>query len=139
MKVLRLSAALLLLGSLTLSLADTPTVDEQISAIENATTVEERTDLVNEFKTTLSTLSVEDRAAAVEQLQSVMQDSGLMMQTQTRTQARVQARQGEMMNNADGVISSASSMVSQNIATAGVTPDAAIQNATSKIRGGFGR
>ena len=115
----------MLLGSLTLSLADA--------------TVDERAGLVNEFKTTLSTLSVEDRATAVKQLQGVMQVNGLMMQTQTRTQERVQNRQSKMMNNVDSVISSASSMVCQNIATTGVTPDAAIQNTTSKMRGGFGR
>ncbi len=91
MKTLRLSAVLLLLGTLTLGMAET-TVDAQITAIQNAATDEERVELVNEFKTTLSTLSDEERTAAIDELKTTMQADGTALQTQTQMQTRTQQR-----------------------------------------------
>ncbi|OIP54974.1 MAG: hypothetical protein AUK54_05000 [Helicobacteraceae bacterium CG2_30_36_10] len=92
MKTLKLSAALLLLGTLTLGVA--ATTDEQIAAIQTAETPEQRVALVNEFKATLSTLSAQDRATAIDQLRSTMQAEGAQAQTQTRAQER--SRIGQM-------------------------------------------
>ncbi len=90
MKALKLTAVLVLLGSLTLSMADV-TVDAQITAIQSATTDEERVELVNDFKETLSTLSDEERTAAIDELRTTMQADGtaLQMQTQTRQRSRM--------------------------------------------------
>jgi len=98
MKALQLTAALMLLGSLTLGMADV-TVDEQITAIQNATTDEERVELVNEFKETLSTLSDEERTAAIDELRTTMQADGEALQTQT--QAQMQTQQRSRINQTD--------------------------------------
>ena len=97
MKTLRLSATLMLLGCLTLGMADA-TIDEQIAAIQGAAP-EERVELVNEFKETLSTLSSEERAEArsrVNQMKQTddMQRTGQMQQTQAGSQAMQQGRVG---------------------------------------------
>ena len=100
MKKLTLSvAALALLGTLTLGMAEetasaNTSIDAKITAIENAKTPEQRVKLMNEFKTTVSTLSQEDRAAAVEQLRATMQANG--EQTQTRTQLKERSRVAQM-------------------------------------------
>ncbi len=103
MKTLRLSATLLLLGTLTLGMAET-TVDAQITAIQNATTDEERVELVNEFKATLSTLSDEERTAAIDELKTTMQADGTALQTQmqTRTQQRSRMNQTDEAQTLDG-------------------------------------
>ena len=92
MKTLGLAATLMLLGTLTLSMADT-TVDEQIAAIA-AATPEERVALVNGFKETLSTMNNNERAAAIAQMRSSMSSTGEQMQTQTQT--RLKSRMGQM-------------------------------------------
>lgn len=92
MKTLPIGATLLLLGTLTLGMSTT--VDEQIGAIEAATTTQERVRLVNEFKTTLSTMSEQERAAAIDQLRTTMQADG--EQVQTRTQTRERSRLNQM-------------------------------------------
>lgn len=91
MKTLKLSAALLLLGTLTLGVA--ATTDEQIAAIQTAETPEQRVALVNEFKATLSELSAQERETAIDQLRSTMQADGGQVQTQTRTQERSRINQ----------------------------------------------
>jgi len=116
MKTLKLSATLMLLGTLTLSAAtqtdtDTTTqnkeqkqeqkqtnsqshmgasasVDAQITAIENAKTPEQRVALVNEFKTTISALSTQERATAISQYRSSMQASNGDAQDAIQTRQR---------------------------------------------------
>lgn len=99
MKTLNITAAILLLGSLTLGAA--ATIDEQITAIQNATTQEERVELVNEFKTTLSTLSKEERQEATAKLRESMQGSGAELKMQVRERTRVQEgdQTGELIRN----------------------------------------
>lgn len=92
MKTTRLSAAILLLGSLTLCMAEVST-DAQIEALKTATN-EERVELMNEFKTMLSTLSQEERASAIEKFHlnietqdvSKAADSGSQYTLTNRTQ-----------------------------------------------------
>ncbi|MFA7611579.1 MAG: hypothetical protein WCY51_08785, partial [Sulfurimonas sp.] len=62
MKTARLGVLLMLLTSLCMAEVD---VDAQIEALKTATP-QERVELMNEFKTTLSTLSQEERTAAIE-------------------------------------------------------------------------
>lgn len=90
MKTLNISAIIVLLGALTLGMS--ATIDEQITAIQATTTVEERVALVNEFKTTILNMSIEERSAAINQLRSTMQanpndplvGTGIGAQTETR-------------------------------------------------------
>jgi hypothetical protein len=70
MRTLTLTATLMLLTTLTLG-ADT--IDEQIASIA-AATPEDRVILVNEFKETLSTLTTEERAAAISELRATCID-----------------------------------------------------------------
>ena len=95
MKILKLSATLALLGSLTLGMAETA-VDARIAAINSATGTE-RVQLVNEFKELLSTLSTEDRAEAIDQLKTTVQADGEQLKTRTRTRATIRER----VNQAD--------------------------------------
>ena len=88
MKAMTLSAAtLMLLGTLTLGMAEDVTteltVDQQITAIKNAP-AEERVRLMNQFKVRLSTMNEEQREAAITQLR-----------TQTQTQTRTESGNGE--------------------------------------------
>ena len=79
MKVITLSAvALMLLGTLTLGMADEVSVDEQITAIQEAP-AQERVQLMNQFKERLATMNADEREAAITQLRT-------QTQTQTRTQ-----------------------------------------------------
>ncbi len=120
MKTLKLSATLMLLGSLTLCMAEA-NVDAQISAIKSAT-AQERVKLMNEFKTTLSTLSEEEREAAIQKLRASTGADG--EQTKDRERARVnqmneiQERQENQRMNQNQV---GSQFMQQN---PGVTPDA---------------
>jgi len=91
MKALRLIATLMLFGSLTLGMAEV-SVDDQISAII-AASPDERVELVNEFKTTLSTLSAEERAEAIDLFRSTIGADGEQLQTRTRTRERVRINQ----------------------------------------------
>lgn len=99
MKTLNIMAITLLLGTLTLGVA--ATIDEQITAIQNATTQEERVELVNEFKTTLSTLTKEERQEATAKLRESMQGSGEELKLQIRERTRVQDgdQTGELIRN----------------------------------------
>ena len=90
MKTLNLTATLMLLGTLTLGTA--ATVDEQIAAIEAATTQEERVTLVNEFKQTISALSAQERAEAITRLRANMNKDGEQLQTQTQTREMTRER-----------------------------------------------
>lgn len=89
MRTLKLTATLMLLGTLTLGAA---TIDEQITAIGAAATPEERVILVNEFKETISALSADERAAAIAELRSSMSEDGVQLQTQTQTRERTRER-----------------------------------------------
>lgn len=91
MKTLRLSATLMLLGGLTLGMAEV-SVDAQIAAINGAST-QERVRLMNEFKTTLSTLSQEEREAAIEKLRSGIATDGEQSKVRERTRERVRVNQ----------------------------------------------
>ena len=82
MKISILSAILMLLGILTLGMAES-TVDEQITAIQNAAP-KERVRLMNEFKKMVSDLSVEERKTAITQLRSRVQS-----QTRNRERSRI--------------------------------------------------
>ncbi len=97
MKTFRLIVTLALLGISTLVMAEDVTVDQQITAIINASP-EERVNLVNNFKVTLSTLSDEQRAAAIAQLRGSMEPSANQdhSQTQTHMQTRQRSRMHQM-------------------------------------------
>lgn len=92
MKTLKLRATLLLLSTLTLGFG--ATIDEQITAIQEASP-EDRVTLVNEFKQTLSTMTTEDRATAIEQFKTTMQLDGQKVQTQTQARERIRVNQME--------------------------------------------
>jgi len=96
MKTLNLAATLMLLGTLTLGFS--ATIDEQIAAITSAS-ADERVELVNEFKETLSTLSDEDRVAAITLLRESVDQDGNQLQMRTQTRSRInQAEQaGDML------------------------------------------
>ena len=86
----------MLLGTLTLGFS--ATIDEQIAAITSAS-ADERVELVNEFKETLSTLSDEDRVAAITLLRESVDQDGNQLQMRTQTRSRInQAEQaGDML------------------------------------------
>ena len=85
MKTLRISIILLLLGKLGVSALS---IDDQVSAIVSATP-EERVILVNEFKQTLSEMSIEDRTAAITLMRSNMSATKTQLKTETKIRARV--------------------------------------------------
>lgn len=91
MKTMRLSATLMLLGGLTLGMAEV-SVDAQIAAIKGAS-VQERVRLMNEFKTTLSTLSQEEREAAIEKLRTSVGTDGEQPKVRERVRERVRVNQ----------------------------------------------
>jgi hypothetical protein len=91
MKTVKLSAVLLLLGSLNSLFAEV-NVDAQIEALKTATP-QERVRLMNEFKTTLSTLSQEEREAAIEQFRSSMDVENKQIQSKERIRERVRVNQ----------------------------------------------
>lgn len=96
MKTLTLTVSLLLIGSL--SLASAATIDEQITAIVNASP-QERVELINAFKTEVAAMNEQERAAAIAQLRSSMQTNGAMMQreAQTRTQTETKTHMQERL------------------------------------------
>lgn len=111
MKTVTLSAAaMLLLGTLTLGMAEDVTtditVDEQITEIQNAP-VQERVKLMNQFKLRLATMNEADREEAITQLRTQTQtqahtyegeDEGEKLQTRTQERLRVnQLEQTEQM------------------------------------------
>jgi hypothetical protein len=91
MKTVKLSAVLLLLGSLNSLFAEV-NVDAQIEALKTATP-QERVRLMNEFKTTLSTLSQEEREAAIEQFRSSMDVENKQIQSKERIRERIRVNQ----------------------------------------------
>lgn len=123
MKTLKLSATLMLLGTLTLGTAsqtdaDNTTqeqtqtkeqtkkqsqieisisVDAQIAAINAAKTPEQRVALVNEFKTTITSLSNTEKQAAISQYRSSMHSSN----TYTQNQTKQRSREGQMRETRD--------------------------------------
>ncbi|MCW8838830.1 MAG: hypothetical protein OQK11_09025 [Thiovulaceae bacterium] len=99
MKTQNIVVTLMLLGTLTLGLSTT--IDEQITAIQNAATQEERVELMNEFKTDISTLTQEERIEAINQLRTTMQETNSEIQTQTRERTRIHQGDGsgEMIMN----------------------------------------
>jgi len=106
MKKLTLSvAAIALLGTLTIGMAaevsasGSASIDAQITAIENAKTQEQRVELMNKFKTTVSTLSQEDRAAAIDQLRTSMHTHGTHTQSKAQMQARLRVSQAQAQEN----------------------------------------
>lgn len=91
MKTVKLSTVLLLLGSLSSLFAEV-NVDAQIEALKSATP-QERVRLMNEFKTTLSTLSQEQREAAIEQFRSSMDVENKQIQSKERIRERARTNQ----------------------------------------------
>ncbi|MCJ7765039.1 MAG: hypothetical protein MUP09_03780 [Thiovulaceae bacterium] len=98
MKAITLSAALMLLGSLTLGMADA-TIDEQITVIKNAP-AQERVQLMNQLKERLATMNASEREAAIKQLRIQTQtrqqsdkNEGEKRQTHTQTQERSRVNQ----------------------------------------------
>ena len=97
MTSLRLGATLVLLGTFTLGVAET-TVDEQIIAINTATTAQERVKLMNEFKQNIADMGEQERGKAITQLRSSMNSDEDQLQAQTRTRNSVnQVEQAENM------------------------------------------
>jgi phosphoribosylanthranilate isomerase len=88
METFKITAALMLLGALTLGLAE-DAIDTQIGEI-NAAPTQERVKLMNQFKEKLSTLSAEERAEAITKLQT---------RTQTQTREKFRVNQAEQMEN----------------------------------------
>ena len=110
MKAMTLSAAtLMLLGTLTLGMAEDMTtemtVDQQITAIKNAP-AQERVRLMNQFKRRLATMNEAEREAAITQLRTQTQtqtrtesDDAEGEKMQTRTMTRERSRLNEMQQN----------------------------------------
>ncbi len=110
MKSVTLSAAaIMLLGSLTLGMAEDTTevtVDEQITEILEAP-AQQRVQLMNQFKIRLAAMNEEDREEAIAQLRTQTQtqahtyegeDEGEKLQTRTQDRLRVnQLEQTEQM------------------------------------------
>jgi hypothetical protein len=88
MKTFKITAMMVLLGALTLGVAD-EVIDAQISEI-NAASTEEKVQLMNQFKLKLSTLTEEERAEAISKLQ---------VQTHTQTRERNRVNQTEQTEN----------------------------------------
>ena len=101
MKTLKLNAALILLGTLTFSGADT--VDEQIVEIQNAPP-QKRVQLMNELKKHLSALGEEDRAQAITKLRNKMgaksENSEQNQIQQTDNMTRMQNMQQQALGQA---------------------------------------
>lgn len=91
MKTIRLGVTFILLGSLSAALAEVD-VDARIEAIKSAT-AQERVRLVNDFKTTLSTLSRQERAEAIEKFRSSMENDGEKLKLRERVRERVRINQ----------------------------------------------
>ncbi|MDQ1263422.1 MAG: hypothetical protein QG559_423 [Campylobacterota bacterium] len=90
MKGIKISATLMLLGTLMSGMAQS-SVDAQIEAIKNTTSEQERVKLMNEFKTTLTTLSQEEIDVAVDKLM-------LSLDQQSKAQGMEVASKYQMKN-----------------------------------------
>lgn len=121
MKTLKLSVALMLLG--TLAIADT--VDEQITEIQNAAP-QERVQLMNQLKKDLSTLGEEDRVQVMNKLRIKMQTDGEgvhELQTQSRERSRLnQMQETQNMQRAQNMQQhqTASQAMQQGLTSGGV-------------------
>ncbi|MCK9454877.1 hypothetical protein [Sulfurimonas sp.] len=99
MKTARLGVLLMLLTSLCMAEVD---VDAQIEALKTATP-QERVELMNKFKTTLSTLSQEERTAAIEKFISNSEADSTQLKTRERSQVKqmdetMQRQESQRMN-----------------------------------------
>jgi hypothetical protein len=88
MKTFKVVSMMVLLGALTLTVAD-DAIDIQISEI-NAASAEKKVQLMNQFKLKLSTLTAEERAEAISKLQ---------VQTRTQIRERNRVNQTEQTEN----------------------------------------
>lgn len=124
MKKPMLIIALLLSFILTSLLAEVD-VDAQIEALKSATP-QDRVRLMNEFKTTLSTLSQEERAEAIEQFRSSMEVQNQQIQARERVRERVRLNQmDETMERQENQRMNQNQIGSQFIQqNPSVTPDA---------------
>lgn len=91
MKMAKLGTVLVLFGYLTLGLAEV-SVDAQIEALKSAST-QDRVKLMNEFKTTLSTLSQEERAEAIEKFILNVQSDSDQPKVRERLRERIRVNQ----------------------------------------------
>ena len=89
MKTTGLGVLFMLVASLSIAEVN---IDTQIEALKTAT-AQERVELMNEFKTTLSTLSQEERAAAIEKFISNTETDSQQLKTRERARERVQVKQ----------------------------------------------
>ena len=104
MKAITLSVtALMLLGTLTVGMADDISVDEQITAIQEAP-AQERIKLMNQFKTHLATMNESEREEAITQLRT---------QTKTQTQARLQEKSAEGEANTEATMAKTRTMTQE--------------------------
>ncbi len=124
MKKPMLIIALLLSFILTSLLAEVD-VDAQIEALKSATP-QDRVRLMNEFKTTLSNLSQEERAEAIEQFRSSMEVQNQQIQARERVRERVRLNQmDETMERQENQRMNQNQIGSQFIQqNPSVTPDA---------------
>lgn len=90
----KITATLVLLGTLTLGLAVDATIDAQIAEIQSAP-AQERVQLMNEFKQQLATMNQEQRQEAIAAMQAEMQAAGEMTQTRVHERSRVREAQME--------------------------------------------
>ena len=90
----RITTTLVLLGTLTLGLAQDATIDAQIEEIQNAP-LQERVKLMNQLKLRLSTMNQEDRSEAIAKMQAKMQATGTMTKAQARERERIRKSQVE--------------------------------------------
>ena len=90
----KITTTLIILGTLTLGLAENAKVDAQIERIQNAPAAE-KVKLVNEFKKQLMTMNKEQRQEAVAAMQAEMQAAGEMTQAQVQERKQVREAQAE--------------------------------------------
>ena len=99
------AAALILLGTLALGIADTISVDEEIAAIQEAP-AQERVRLMNQFKQRLATMNETEREAAITQLRAETQaqtrlQNGTAEGEQLKTQTQERSRVNQMQQTED--------------------------------------
>ena len=78
----KITTTLVMIGTLTLGLAQDASIDSQIETIGKAS-AQERVQLMNEFKKRLSQMNENDRSEAIDKLQAKVRTR---TQTRTRTQ-----------------------------------------------------
>ena len=95
MKIFRISIIALLFGMVLYIDLSAATIDEQISAIQNATP-QNRVGLVNDFKKTLSAMSSNERANAIAQMRSNMNKHTVGYQTKTKNRTHQMSQSDSM-------------------------------------------